>query len=105
MLLADLDRNNFIAGLAIPIFFERSVWGTFVFSSFICGFSGIWAFLWFPETKENPLEEMYKLFGERGDLLREEERRKEIRITLATAYSSEPFTHPDGRPIQGLGEV
>lgn len=89
----------------MPVFWERSAWGTFLFSGAICILSGVWAFFCVPDTRGRPLEEMYRLFGESGDVLREDERRREIRVTLANAYASEPFTDPDGRPIQGLREV
>jgi hypothetical protein len=62
----------------------------------ICLLSGVWV-CFVPETRDQPLEDMDKLFGSN-----EEQKKENIRRMLAMGYSPEPFNSPGGTPTNGI---
>jgi hypothetical protein len=55
-----------------------------------------------PETKCRILEEMDRLFQSHAEFIREEEKKKDLRKTLASGYNPEPFISPGGTPTNGF---
>ncbi|THV47620.1 hypothetical protein BGAL_0299g00100 [Botrytis galanthina] len=54
--------NNFIIGLITPPLVVYTNWGAYVFFGVFCALSGIWTWLYVPETKGCKLEDMNDLF-------------------------------------------
>ncbi|KAJ8069847.1 hypothetical protein OCU04_000261 [Sclerotinia nivalis] len=54
--------NNFIIGLITPPLVVYTNWGTYVFFAVFCALSGVWTWLYVPETKGCKLEDMDDLF-------------------------------------------
>lgn len=48
---------------------------------------------------------MDRLFEFNEELVREEEKKKDIRKTLASGYAPEPFISPGGTPTNGFRTV
>jgi signal transduction histidine kinase len=62
----------------------------------------LWAAHFVPETRDKTLEEMDKLFEDVADLAKIDERKKDIRKTLANRYAPEPFIGPGGTSSSGF---
>ncbi|KAE9381545.1 putative MFS monosaccharide transporter [Stipitochalara longipes BDJ] len=88
--------NDFLTGFIARNLLHKSEWGTFGFFAVFCLLSGLWVYF-VPETKERALEDMDKVFG-----CNEEQKKKDIRKTLAIGYSPEPFNSPGGTPTNGI---
>jgi hypothetical protein len=101
-LWANLIRNIFLSKLVTQSLFKKSEWGTYAFFAGLCLLSGFWVALFVPETKDKTLEEMDRLFQSHAKLIREEEKKKDIRKTLASGYNPEPFISPGGTPTNGF---
>ncbi|KAK6614230.1 MFS monosaccharide transporter [Botrytis cinerea] len=54
--------NNFIIGLITPPLVAYTNWGAYVFFAVFCALSGVWTWLYVPETKGCKLEDMDVLF-------------------------------------------
>lgn len=94
--------NVFLAKLVTQALLNKSEWGTYAFFAGLCLLSGFWVAFFLPETKDRTLEEMDRLFQSRAELAMEEERKKDIRKTLAIGYNPEPFISPGGTPTNGF---
>jgi hypothetical protein len=101
-LWANLNSNVFLAKLVTQALLNKSEWGTYAFFAGLCLLSGLWVAFFLPETKDRTLEEMDRLFQSRAELAMEEERKKDIRKTLAIGYNPEPFISPGGTPTNGF---
>jgi hypothetical protein len=104
-LLTNINRNNFLALLVTQNLLYLSEWGTYAFFAGFCLFSGFWVAYFVPETKDRTLEEMDRFFGSNEELIREEGKKKDIRKTLASGYTPEPFISPGGTPTTGFRAV
>jgi hypothetical protein len=82
-----------------------SEWGAYAFFAGFCLFSFFWVAYFVPETNDRTLEEMDRLFEFNEELVREEEKKKDIRKTLASGYAPEPFISPGGTPTNGFRTV
>ncbi|KAF7958744.1 hypothetical protein EAE96_002277 [Botrytis aclada] len=54
--------NNFIIGLITPPLVVYTNWGAYVFFTVFCALSGVWTWLYVPETKGCKLEDLDDLF-------------------------------------------
>ncbi|THC88983.1 hypothetical protein EYZ11_011567 [Aspergillus tanneri] len=73
--------NNFIIGLITPPLIEDTGFGAYVFFAAFCLLSGIWTFLFVPETKGRSLEEMDHIFKDNSNE-HERARRRAIEVEL-----------------------
>ncbi|KAM3498893.1 hypothetical protein MY10362_007813 [Beauveria mimosiformis] len=56
--------NNFIIGLVTPPLVQNTGWGSYLFFTFFCMFSGLWTFYFVPETNGKTLEQMDEVFND-----------------------------------------
>jgi hypothetical protein len=98
----DNNRYDFLSSLITRSLFSKSKWGTYAFFAGFCLLSAFWAAHFVPETTGRKLEEIYKLFGDNQELVREGQKKTDIRRTLANEYAPEPFISPGGTPTNGF---
>ncbi|CRG84569.1 putative quinate permease [Talaromyces islandicus] len=73
--------NNFIIGLITPPLVQKTGFGAYVFFAVFCVLSGVWTFLFVPETKERTLDDMDTLFKDNiGTIARERKRAVEAKL-------------------------
>lgn len=80
--------NNFIIGLITPPLIQNTGFGTYVFFGVLCLLSGIWTYLFVPETAHRSLEEMDAVFKDRTG--QEDEERRHAILNM---YSSRNESH------------
>lgn len=80
--------NNFIIGLITPPLIQNTGFGTYVFFGVFCLLSGIWTYLFVPETAHRSLEEMDAVFKDRTG--QEDEERRHAILNM---YSSRNESH------------
>lgn len=93
---------DFLSSLITRSLFSKSKWGTYAFFAGFCLLSAFWAAHFVPETTGRALEEMYKLFGDNEEHVREGQKKTDIRRTLASEYAPELFISPGGTPTNGF---
>ncbi|KAJ5815392.1 MFS monosaccharide transporter [Penicillium riverlandense] len=76
--------NNFIIGLITPPLVENTNYGAYVFFAIFCILSGVWTYLFVPETKGRTLEQMDHVFRDNSSE-EEQARRNAIEAELLHA--------------------
>ena len=104
-LLNDINRNDFLSGLITRYLLNKSTWRTFAFCAGFCLLSGLWVAYFVPETRGKPLENIDELFRYKEELAREEEKKRDIRKTLASSCAAEPFIGLARTPTNGFRSV
>lgn len=77
--------NNFIIGLITPPLIEDTGYGAYVFFAVFCVLSGIWTYLFVPETKGRTLEQMDHVFKDNSSE-QEQARRRAIEVELLNEH-------------------